>query len=61
MKILGIVGSPRKNGNTEILMNEALKAAQDAGMETEMFLMSGKQIAPCDACGACFEVGSCLR
>jgi multimeric flavodoxin WrbA len=60
MRILGIVGSPRKNGNTEILMSEALKVARDAGMETEMFLVSGKQIAPCDACGACFEVGSCV-
>jgi multimeric flavodoxin WrbA len=60
MKILGIVGSPRKNGNTEILMNEALNTARDAGMETEMFLMSEKQVAPCDACGLCFEVGSCV-
>ena len=60
MKILGIVGSPRKNGNTEILMKEALKMARDAGCETEMFLMSEKQVAPCDACGTCFEVGSCV-
>jgi multimeric flavodoxin WrbA len=60
MRILGIVGSPRKNGNTEILMNEALKVAREAGCETEVFLMSGKQVAPCDACGACFDVGSCV-
>lgn len=60
MRILGIVGSPRKNGNTEILMKEALKVAQEAGCETEMFLMSEKQVAPCDACGTCFEVGSCV-
>jgi multimeric flavodoxin WrbA len=60
MRILGIVGSPRKNGNTEILMNEVLGVVRKAGWETEMFLMSGKQVAPCDACGACFEVGSCV-
>jgi|WetSurSiteA1Bulk_404760.scaffolds.fasta_scaffold25505_2 multimeric flavodoxin WrbA len=60
MRILGIVGSPRKNGNTEILMNEALKVARDAGCETEIFRMSEKQVAPCDACGSCFEVGSCV-
>jgi multimeric flavodoxin WrbA len=60
MKIVGIVGSPRKNGNTEILMNEALKVAREAGFETEMFLMSQKQVAPCDACGTCFEVGDCV-
>ncbi len=60
MRILGIVGSPRKNGNTEILMREALRMARDAGCETETFLMSEKQVAPCDACGTCFEVGSCV-
>jgi len=60
MRVLGIVGSPRKNGNTEILMKEALKVAAEAGCETEMFLMSEKQVAPCDACGTCFQVGSCV-
>ena len=60
MRVLGIVGSPRKNGNTEILMKEVLKVARDANCETEMFLMSEKQVAPCDACGTCFETGSCV-
>jgi multimeric flavodoxin WrbA len=60
MRILGIVGSPRKDGNTEILMKEALRVAGEAGCETEMFLMSEKHVAPCDACGTCFEVGSCV-
>jgi multimeric flavodoxin WrbA len=60
MRVIGIVGSPRKNGNTEILMKEALKVAHDAGCATEMFLLSEKTVAPCDACGACFEVGACV-
>ena len=60
MKILGIVGSPRKNGNTEILMKETLRVAREAGSETGMFLLSEKRVAPCDACGTCFEVGSCV-
>jgi multimeric flavodoxin WrbA len=60
MKMLGIIGSPRKNGNTEILMNEVLKVAREAGFETQMFLMSEKKVAPCDACGTCFEVGDCV-
>lgn len=59
MRILGIVGSPRKNGNTEIMMNEALRVAREAGCETEMFLSSEKTVAPCDACGICFEAGAC--
>jgi multimeric flavodoxin WrbA len=60
MKILGIIGSPRKDGNTEILMKEALKVAGEAGCETEIFHMCGKQVAPCDACAACFKTGGCV-
>jgi multimeric flavodoxin WrbA len=60
MNILGIGGSPRKGGNTEILMNEAIGAARAAGCETTLFLMSGKHVAPCDACGTCFQVGGCV-
>ena len=60
MNVLGIVGSPRKDGNTEILMKEVLNVAREAGCQTEMFLMSEKQVAPCDACGLCFETGSCI-
>jgi multimeric flavodoxin WrbA len=60
MRILGIVGSPRKGGNTEILMGEVLRVAQEAGWETEMFRMSEKRVGPCDACAACFETGSCV-
>ncbi len=59
MRVVGIAGSPRKNGNTEIMMHEVLRAAREAGCETEAFLMSGKQVTPCDACGTCFEAGSC--
>jgi multimeric flavodoxin WrbA len=61
MKILGIVCSPRKNGNTEILVKEALKVAQEAGCETEIFLLSEKKVAPCLACGTCFRTGACVQ
>ena len=60
MKILGVVGSPRKGGNTEILMREVLQQAHEAGCETEMFRMSEKRVAPCDACAGCVETGSCV-
>jgi multimeric flavodoxin WrbA len=60
MRILGIVCSPRSKGNTEILVNEALKVAREAGCETEAFLMSEKKVAPCDACGTCFRTGGCV-
>jgi multimeric flavodoxin WrbA len=60
MKLLGISCSPRKNGNTEILVKEALKTASDAGWQTEVFFMSEKNVAPCDACGGCFKTGTCV-
>lgn len=50
MKIIGICGSPRKGGNTEILLKEALKGAEEAGAETELILLREKNIASCKGC-----------
>ncbi len=60
MKITGIVCSPRKGGNTEILVEQALNAAREKGAETEMILLAEKQISPCDACQGCLEEGVCV-
>ena len=59
MKVLGIVCSPRRKGNTEILMREALRAVEEAGGETQLCLLSEMNVQPCDACGACREAGEC--
>ena len=59
MKFVGIVCSPRKGGNTEILVREALGAIQDLGGETEFITVSGKTINPCDNCDTCVEKGTC--
>jgi len=59
MKVVGIACSPRKGGNTEILMREALKAVEEEGGTTELCLISEMNIQPCDACGACWESGVC--
>jgi multimeric flavodoxin WrbA len=59
MRVLGIVCSPRKGGNTEILVKEALATAHEAGAETEIVLVADKHIAPCDGCGSCFETSVC--
>ncbi|MFC1942311.1 flavodoxin family protein [Chloroflexota bacterium] len=59
MKVLGIVGSPRKGGNTEILVEEVLASAREAGAETEIFLVADKTINGCDGCGSCFKTGMC--
>jgi multimeric flavodoxin WrbA len=59
LKILGIVGSPRKGGNTEIMVRESLDAARKAGAETEIVLIADKTIAGCDGCEACYKNGVC--
>ena len=59
MKVLGIVCSPRKDGNTEILVEEALATARKAGAETEIFLVADKTINGCDACASCMQTGKC--
>ena len=59
MIVLGIVCSPRKDGNTEIMMMEALDAAREAGSQTELFLVADKDIAGCDGCGSCEKTGVC--
>ncbi len=59
MKVVGIVCSPRKGGNTEILVREALDAIQELGGETELITVSGKTINPCDGCGTCVKEGVC--
>jgi multimeric flavodoxin WrbA len=60
MRMLGISCSPRKGGNTEILVKEALKAAADSGWQTDVFFMSEKKVAPCKACGSCHRKGGCV-
>jgi multimeric flavodoxin WrbA len=59
MKILAICCSPRKNGNTAILLNEALGAAKEAGAEVELFTVADKDIRPCIDCGSCRKEGIC--
>ena len=59
MKILGISFSPRKNGNTVAMLNEALKAAEADGAEVELYSVAGKNIQPCDGCWGCMKTGKC--
>jgi multimeric flavodoxin WrbA len=59
VKVLGIVGSPRKGGNTEFLVKTALKSAEDVGADTEIINLGSMDIEPCIACDICKEVGEC--
>ena len=59
MRILGLSCSPRRMGNTEILVSEVLDGAKSEGAEVELFSLSGKAIMPCDGCRACQSTGEC--
>jgi len=59
MKAIGIVGSPRKNGNTEVVTRHILKAVEEEGIETELVPLAGLDIRPCTACMACDKEETC--
>jgi len=59
VRVIGIVGSPRVGGNTELLVAEALKAAGEDGAETELVRLAGADVKPCDACLSCRKTGEC--
>lgn len=59
MKVIGIVGSPRKGGNTEILTKHTLKAVSEEGLDTELIPLAGLDIRPCNACMVCKSEERC--
>ncbi len=60
MKILALLGSPRKGGNTEVLLNSVLQGVKAAGGEVELVNLCELNILPCINCGGCDETGSCV-
>ena len=60
MKVLGIFASPRKGGNTELLLEELLKGAEKAGASVERLYLSDFTITPCKECHGCDNTGSCV-
>lgn len=55
MYAIAVNGSPRKGGNTEILLRRVLAPLSEAGWETELAQVGGKKIRGCMACYKCFE------
>ncbi len=61
MKVLCLYGSPRRNGNTDILMNEFIHGVEEAGGKVETVYLRNLLIYPCDSCGVCHEKGICPK
>lgn len=60
MKIVGIMGSPRKGGNTEILLDVALEEARRNGVVISKISLRDKAIAHCNGCLGCVQTGKCV-
>jgi multimeric flavodoxin WrbA len=56
MKVLGISGSPRRKGNTAILIQTALDILAEEGLETEFLSVADHPVKPCTACRGCFAL-----
>ncbi|MCJ7690897.1 MAG: flavodoxin family protein [Clostridiaceae bacterium] len=60
MKVLGIVGSRRKNGNTSYLMQQALNAIESKEVETELIFLGDYNIRGCNGCEGCKDTYKCV-
>jgi multimeric flavodoxin WrbA len=57
-KVVILLGSPRKEGNSAALAEQIADAASGAGARVETFYLQGMKIAPCNACEACHRPGA---
>ncbi len=60
MKIMCVVGSRRKKGNTSILTQEVLKPFEAQGVENELIFLGDYDIAGCSGCEGCRDSYKCL-
>ncbi len=60
MKVIAFNGSPRVDGNTDILLKETLRAAEEGGHEIRLFRLNLMNIKPCQDCGGCDSTGECV-
>ena len=60
MKVLGIMGSPRIGGNTDLLLTQALQGAESQGAEVEKLVVDRLKIAPCREYYGCTRDGNCV-
>jgi multimeric flavodoxin WrbA len=59
MKVVGVIGSPHRDGNGATLVREALGAARAAGAEVAEVFLPDQRIESCRACGTCLRTGAC--
>lgn len=60
MKVIALNGSPRKGGNTELLLDAAVQGAQGQGAEVAVYRLNSLSLRPCQNCGGCDEEATCV-
>lgn len=60
MKVLGINGSSRRNGNTAIIMKIVFAELEQNGIETELIQLGSDVVSPCRGCFSCTGKGQCV-
>jgi len=60
-RILGVIGSPRKRGNTHILVSRILDGAEEEGAVTESLFLNDLNVRECDGCHACWKGKQCSK
>jgi multimeric flavodoxin WrbA len=59
MRVIGIISSPSRNGNTAVLVREALSGAASSGAEVEEIVLAEHNLRYCTGCGECLVRGRC--
>ncbi|WP_446787308.1 flavodoxin family protein [Macellibacteroides fermentans] len=60
-RVLGVVGSPRRNGNTQLLVQGILDGAMEAGAEADMIRLGDISVKECDGCHTCWKGKDCVK
>lgn len=58
--VVGILGSPRRGGNSDTLLDQCLKGARDEGATIRKLVLRDLKIAPCQGCNQCQTNGECM-
>jgi len=60
IEVLAFNGSPRKKGNTEVLLNAVTRGVEKAGGSIDIIRLCDLNISPCIGCGGCSKKGKCV-
>ncbi len=60
MKVIAFNGSPRRGGNTEILLSESIRGVKEQGSDVTVYQLGALNLRPCLNCGKCDDTGRCI-